>query len=91
MSDDSIVSVRVTGRVQGVWYRGWTRDQAERLGLSGWVRNEPDGSVAALLAGPAPQVARMLELMRDGPRDARVDAVTSTPADAAPPRGFRVA
>jgi acylphosphatase len=92
MADDRIVvRARVTGRVQGVWYRGWARDEAERLRLSGWVRNEPDGSVSALLAGPAPQVARMIEAMRRGPPDARVAAVTTEPADDVPtPPGFHV-
>src|SRR5699024_1180285 len=48
MSDTVAVEARITGRVQGVWYRGWTKGEATRRGLSGWVRNEPDGAVAAL-------------------------------------------
>ncbi|HRO12854.1 MAG TPA: acylphosphatase, partial [Amaricoccus sp.] len=52
MAEEIALRVRVTGRVQGVWYRGWTEDEATRRGLRGWVRNEPDGSVAAVLAGP---------------------------------------
>jgi acylphosphatase len=91
MADDrTVVRARVTGRVQGVWYRGWACEEAERLGLSGWVRNEPDGSVTALLAGPAPQVARMVEAMRRGPPSARVDAVTTEPAEAPAPAGFHI-
>jgi acylphosphatase len=43
--------VRISGRVQGVSFRFWTRQEAERLNLNGWVRNEPDGSVQALVAG----------------------------------------
>jgi len=43
--------VQVTGRVQGVFFRGWTQEQAERLGVNGWVRNCPDGSVEAHLEG----------------------------------------
>jgi hypothetical protein len=46
------VLVSVTGRVQGVSYRAWTRDEARRLGLGGWVCNESDGSVRALVVGP---------------------------------------
>ena len=50
-SERRAVRVRIAGRVQGVNFRAWTRDEAERLGLDGWVRNEADGSVTALLAG----------------------------------------
>jgi acylphosphatase len=83
--------VRVTGRVQGVYFRGWTRSEAERLGLGGWVRNEFDGSVAALIAGPPAAVEEMLRLLHRGPLDARVDKVKVAPADAAEaPRGFSV-
>jgi acylphosphatase len=72
---DVALSVRVTGRVQGVWYRGWTQDEAERLGLRGWVRNERDGSVAAVLAGRAAAVEAMVDAMWQGPPDARVTGV----------------
>ena len=46
------VRARISGRVQGVWFRAWTVEQAEMLGLDGWVRNRSDGSVEALFAGP---------------------------------------
>ena len=59
--------VRVTGRVQGVYFRGWTQSEARRLGLGGWVRNDYDGSVAALIAGPPEAVEEMLRLMHRGP------------------------
>jgi acylphosphatase len=76
MSDtDKAVRARIIGRVQGVWYRGWTVDHATLLGLTGWVRNRRDGSVEALLSGPANAVDAMLALCRDGPPAARVDAV----------------
>ncbi|WP_297977688.1 acylphosphatase, partial [uncultured Amaricoccus sp.] len=67
MAEEIALRVRVTGRVQGVWYRGWTEDEATRRGLRGWVRNEPDGSVAAVLAGPREAVAAMVAAMRRGP------------------------
>jgi acylphosphatase len=83
--------VRVTGRVQGVYYRGWTKSEAERLKLGGWVRNEHDGSVAALIAGAPEAVDEMLQLMRRGPLDARVENVAVEEADAAEaPRGFEI-
>jgi len=65
--------VRVIGRVQGVFYRAWAQSQARELGVSGWIRNCPDGSVEAHLGGEQDCVARMIERMRSGPSNARVD------------------
>ena len=67
--------VRVTGRVQGVFFRAWTQQQAHELGVSGWVRNADDGSVEAHLEGPESSVAHIVEKMRKGPSDANVDEV----------------
>jgi len=81
--------VHIHGRVQGVGYRAWTERQAQALGLRGWVRNEADGSVTALISGPAEAVTSMLELFRVGPRYAAVTKVTAGPADEAEvPAGF---
>lgn len=77
--DPKAVQVRIAGIVQGVGFRDWTQREAGRLGLKGWVRNEPDGSVAALLVGSDAAVATMLERLHEGPRYSRVDAVTSEP------------
>lgn len=82
---DIAMTVRVTGRVQGVYFRAWTREQAQRLGLAGWVRNEPDGSVAVLLAGPEARVAEMVAALHRGPPAAVVRDVETAPA--APPAG----
>ena len=65
------VSVRIEGRVQGVYYRAWTDRTARELGLDGTVRNANDGSVEAVFSGPADKVAEMLRLCADGPPDAR--------------------
>jgi acylphosphatase len=65
----------IHGRVQGVGYRWWARSEALRLGLDGWVRNRLDGSVELLAAGPAGEVARLLEACRLGPPAAEVTAV----------------
>lgn len=81
------VSVRITGRVQGVSYRHWTRTEATRLGLTGWVRNEEDGSVSALLAGAPAAVSEMIGLCRFGPRLARVVDVETRLAAPVPPEG----
>ena len=76
MSDrKTALRVTVHGRVQGVFYRNWTVDNARELGLTGWVRNEADGTVSALLQGDAATVRQMVERMRDGPPAARVERI----------------
>ena len=65
--------VRVSGRVLGVYFRAWTQQQARSLGICGWVRNEDDGGVTALLQHSDERVlAQMLELLRAGPPAAAV-------------------
>jgi acylphosphatase len=78
------VKARISGRVQGVWFRAWTKQQARLHGLDGWVRNRPDGTVEALFAGPDAKVDRMIAECHVGPPDARVDAVSVEPAIADP-------
>ena len=78
----------VHGRVQGVWFRGWTADEAQALGLSGWVRNRRDGTVEMLLAGPEEAVARMIERCRAGPPAARVERIDVEETDEPTPAGF---
>ena len=73
--------VRVTGRVQGVFFRAWTRDEAKALGLAGWVRNAADDSVEAFLEGSEAAVAKMIEMMGQGPSHARVDEVDVKESD----------
>jgi acylphosphatase len=79
MSEPALIyrQVHVTGHVQGVGYRNWTRRGALRLGLYGWVRNERDGSVTALVQFEDPaDFADLLAHMRKGPPGSRVDSVT---------------
>ncbi len=73
--------VRVTGHVQGVFFRAWTRDHAQRLGVTGWVRNCPDGSVEAHLEGDPDTVEQMVAFLRDGPQHATVASVDLTEAE----------
>ena len=67
--------VRVSGRVQGVFFRAWTQQQANELGVSGWVRNCHDGNVEAHLAGDEGAVAQLIARLRDGPPSAIVNNV----------------
>jgi acylphosphatase len=67
--------VRVEGRVQGVFYRQSTVETAQRLGLCGWVRNLPDGSVEALFEGERSRVEAALAWCRQGPPRASVEGI----------------
>ncbi|MDP2169082.1 MAG: acylphosphatase [Rhodocyclaceae bacterium] len=62
----------ITGRVQGVWYRASMAQEAERLGVTGWVKNRSDGSVEAMVAGTPEQVAAIMNWARRGPPAAQV-------------------
>ncbi|TPI16052.1 acylphosphatase [Mesorhizobium sp. B4-1-1] len=84
------VRARISGKVQGVSYRVWTRGEAMRLGLTGWVRNERDGSVAALIAGADAAVMAMIERLWQGPRGALVSKVEIEEASDAAPVDFRI-
>jgi acylphosphatase len=68
----------ISGRVQGVAFRQSTVDEAQPLGLEGWVRNLPDGRVEVLAEGARPQVEALVTWCRRGPRLARVDGVAIT-------------
>ena len=63
------------GRVQGVWFRAYTKQQADLHQVCGWVRNRPDGSVEALLEGTDGNVKTVIDLCKEGPSSARVDEV----------------
>ena len=69
------VHVRVRGRVQGVYYRATAQEEAQRLGLVGWVRNRADGTVEAVAEGEDTAVESFLAWCRKGPERARVDEV----------------
>ncbi len=64
--DKKALEIRVTGRVQGVFFRRAARDRAEELGLAGFARNEPDGSVRLEIEGEAGALGRFLEWCRAG-------------------------
>lgn len=87
--DHMAVLVCISGRVQGVWYRGWTVGQARELGLQGWVRNRTNGTVEALFAGTADRVRQMVEACRQGPAAARVKRIEECSAAVPAEEGFR--
>jgi len=69
--------VHVSGQVQGVFFRDSARDKAEQLGLTGWVRNLPDGRVEMLFEGPSEKVREMVRWCKEGPSRAEVESVDS--------------
>ena len=78
------------GRVQGVGFRWECAEEAERLGLHGWVRNRDDGTVEALAEGPADAVDQFVEWVREGPSYARVSRLQITEEPVQGLRGFQV-
>ena len=82
--------VRISGRVQGVFFRAWTREQAERLGVTGWVRNCADGSVEAQIEADRAAVEQMLALFDHGPPAAQVRQVESVDVKPEGSSGFVV-
>lgn len=81
--------VRITGRVQGVWYRAWTAQEAKALNLDGFVRNRVDGSVEAVFKGPETQVRTMIEKCHEGPPLAQVTDIKEKEFDEAVEPGFQ--
>lgn len=85
------VRARVTGLVQGVFYRASTVERAEELGLSGWVRNTSDGAVELEAEGPEDRVEALVAWCQKGPPAARVrDVATEWVPATGGDRGFRV-
>jgi acylphosphatase len=84
------VDVRITGMVQGVSFRAYARRQAQQLGVTGWIRNEKDGSVVGHFEGPDDAVDALVDWCRHGPAYADVDDVVVSPAEPSGATGFVV-
>lgn len=80
----------IFGRVQGVYYRAWSAQTAEELGLTGWVRNRRDGSVEASVIGPCNMVDRFIEACHDGPDKANVERIDINNGKKEPLVGFEI-
>jgi acylphosphatase len=79
------VRLEIEGIVQGVGFRWWARERARRLGLSGSVRNRPDGSVEITVGGDPAAIESFLADMQEGPSGARVDRMRRNALDASHP------
>lgn len=84
------VHLWIRGKVQGVYFRESTRQEAERLGVAGWVRNLDDGRVEAVIEGEEVDVDALVAWCHRGPENARVDHVDVRSEDPAGAHGFRV-
>lgn len=81
----------VSGRVQGVWFRAFAREQALAVGVTGYARNLVDGRVEVLLCGEEGAVQRVVAALHRGPPAAQVSAVNLEPVDRVEPGGFSIA
>ena len=82
--------VTISGRVQGVAFRWYTKERAEALGVAGWVRNMLDGRVEAWIEGDPAALESMLEFLRQGPSHARVRGVDAREREPEGLRGFEI-
>jgi acylphosphatase len=80
--DQERAHVRISGQVQGVFFRDSTRQKAEELNLAGWVKNLPDGRVEAVFEGPPDRVREMISWCEEGPQHASVENVDTDFEDA---------
>lgn len=90
MSERTRAHVYVSGKVQGVYFRATTRDEARDRGVDGWVRNLDDGRVEAVFEGPDQAVEELIEFCHEGSSAARVDGVEVTEEKPQGEDGFEV-
>jgi acylphosphatase len=81
--------ITVSGKVQGVFYRGWTEANARQLGITGWVRNRLNGEVEILATGSREAVDELIRRCWHGPRAAAVDGIEVEEAESEEGSGFR--
>ena len=88
--DRVAAKLMISGRVQGVWYRGTMQERAEELGCSGWSRNLFSGEVEAFVEGPRDKVEALIGWCRRGPPSARVESVEVTWTEVENQVGFHI-
>lgn len=88
--ESKAIRIRISGKVQGVWFRKYTSEEADRLGIRGWVRNEPDGSVLIHAEADPQRLDAFVAWCHSGSPLARVDQVMVEAADPAHHTGFRI-
>ena len=82
------IRCNITGRVQGVFFRASTQREAQRLGITGYASNMPDGSVEVLACGAPAAIEQLQQWLKEGPPMARVDEVSCQPVDTPVPGRF---
>ena len=90
MSNSKSVRVRISGQVQGVFFRVWAKEKADALGIKGWIRNRLDGDVEGLFVGPKEQVSALVKICQEGPTGAVVDDITLEEAQGITPARFEI-
>ena len=90
MTDRTRAHVYVSGKVQGVYFRATTREEARKQDVDGWVRNLDDGRVEAVFEGPEEDVESLIEFCHQGSKAARVDDVEVSYEEPQGEDGFRV-
>jgi len=84
------LDIHVRGKVQGVWFRAATQEEAARLGINGFVQNESDGSIYLEAEGSQEQLADLLVWLQQGPPRAEVDDITSNESGLKNFSGFEI-
>ncbi|UII27890.1 acylphosphatase [Fulvivirga maritima] len=84
------LNIRVTGKVQGVFFRANTQKMASEMGIQGWVRNEPDGSVYVEAEGDDEKMKPFVEWLHQGSEQSRVDQVLVEESDLKDFKGFEI-
>ncbi len=90
LPETKAVKIRIHGQVQGVFFRVWVKERADRLGVMGWVRNRLDSDVEGLFVGAEDAVDALIEVCKDGPPHAQVDEVTVEMAKGITRAGFDI-
>ena len=90
MPTSKAIKVRISGQVQGVFFRVWAKEKADNLGVMGWIRNRLDGDVEGLFVGPEDAVDALVAVCREGPKPALIDEIKIEPAQGITPANFQI-